>query len=87
MTNIDVEICIDASGREAVQDAVGAAYDGGAATVELCVAMHLDGLTPEMGLVEVARRAFGDRRGLMVMIRPRAGDFVYSAAELALMKR
>jgi len=87
MTNINVEICIEASGRDAVRDAVRAAYDGGAATVELCAAMHLDGLTPEMDLVEVARRAFDDRRGLMVMIRPRAGDFVYTAAELALMKR
>ena len=82
---IPVEICIDASDAAAVDRAVGAAYEGGAATVELCAAMHLDGLTPSVVCLVAARRACGQRPGLMAMIRPRAGDFCYSPAELALM--
>jgi copper homeostasis protein len=47
--------------------------------------MHLDGLTPSVACLVAARRAFRQRPGLMVMIRPRAGDFCYSSAEMALM--
>ena len=82
---IPVEVCIDASNIAAVEQAVSAAYRGGAATVELCAAMHLDGLSPSQGCITAARRAFGSRSGLMAMIRPQAGDFYYSPAELALM--
>jgi copper homeostasis protein len=82
---IPVEICIDASDAAAVDRAVSAAYEGGAATVELCADMHLDGLTPSVDCLVAARRAFRQRPGLMAMIRPRAGDFCYSPAELALM--
>jgi copper homeostasis protein len=82
---IDVEICVDASDETAVREAAGAARAGGAATVELCAAMHLDGLTPTSACLVAARQALGDLPGLMAMIRPRAGDFCYSPAELALM--
>lgn len=82
---IPVEICIDASDAAAVERSVSAAYDGGAATIELCADMHLDGLTPSVDCLVAARRAFRQRPGLMAMIRPRAGDFCYSPAELALM--
>jgi copper homeostasis protein len=82
---IPVEICIDASNAAAVKRAVSAAYEGGAATIELCANMHLDGLTPSVDCLAAARRAFRQRPGLMAMIRPRAGDFCYSSAELALM--
>jgi copper homeostasis protein len=47
--------------------------------------MHLDGLTPSPACLAAARQALGDLPGLMAMIRPRAGDFCYSPAELALM--
>lgn len=87
MVSSKVEICIDASSLDAVRDAVEAAYVGGAATVELCAAMDVDGLTPDIGLIAKARQVFGDRKGLMVMIRPRAGNFAYSATELALMQQ
>ena len=82
---IPVEICIDASDAAAVERSVSAAYDGGAATLELCADMHLDGLTPSVDCLIAARRAFRQRPGLMAMIRPRAGDFCYSPAEIALM--
>ena len=49
--------------------------------------MHLEGLTPTPDLIEVARRTLGSRRGLMVMIRPRAGDFSYTLAERKTMRQ
>lgn len=82
---VEVEICVEASNREAVRQAVRAAYDGGAARVELCAEMAEDGLTPPPDLISVARASFGDRPGLLVMIRPREGDFTFSAAEIAEM--
>ncbi|HRQ14265.1 MAG TPA: copper homeostasis protein CutC [Promineifilum sp.] len=82
---IPVEICIEASEPTAVAHAAGAAYHGGAATVELCAAMALDGLTPSPDCLAAARQAFRQRPGLMAMIRPRAGGFGYAPDELALM--
>lgn len=83
---ISLEICIDATNVTDTAQDVGAAYAGGAATVELCADLATQGLTPANALVRVARAAFGQRRGLMVMVRPRAGDFVYTPAEVALMQ-
>ena len=50
-----------------------------------CGALECGGLTPSFGLV----RAIQDQvpLPLMVMIRPRGGDFCYDAAELATMER
>ena len=84
---VAVEVCIDCDGRQAVTEAVAAAFDGGAATVELCGAMHCDGLTPQKEQIAAARKAFAARRGLMVMIRPRAGGFSYTQGELATMRQ
>ena len=82
---IEVEICINCDGQQNIIDAVGAAYYGGAARVELCGAMHLDGLTPKNGQIISARSAFINKSGLMVMIRPRSGNFCYSSKEIDLM--
>jgi len=48
--------------------------------------MHLEGLTPTPDLIEVARTILGPRRGLMIMIRPRAGAFSYTLAERKTMQ-
>jgi copper homeostasis protein len=85
MPIINVEICLNAENEADTRRAVAAAYEGGATTVELCGQMHLDGLTPAEPLLAVARAAFHTRPGLMVMVRPRAGDFVYSPEEVAHM--
>ena len=47
--------------------------------------MAQDGLTPEVAQIEAARAAFGERVGLLVMIRPRGGGFEYSWDEVDLM--
>lgn len=62
-----------------------AAAQGGAHRIELCSALHLDGLTPSAETIEAARRIEGLK--LHVLIRPREGDFVYDDAETCTMLR
>lgn len=78
---IGVEICIAGADAGTVHAAAAAACLGGADAIELCHAMHLDGLTPPVSHIEAARAGFGSGPGLRVMVRPRAGDFTASAAE------
>jgi copper homeostasis protein len=66
-------------------EAALAAERGGADRIELCKDLSLGGVTPSADLVNAVRAQL--RLPIFVMIRPRAGDFVYSAAELAEMKR
>lgn len=69
---------------ESVEDAV-AAEEGGADRIELCAALDLGGLTPSVGLYQEVRDA--TRLPVVVMIRPRPGDFVYSPYEFRVMAR
>ncbi len=74
---IPLEICIDST---FAAQAAKAAFDGGASRIELCSQMNLNGLTPSIPEMKEARESF-PKSGLMVMIRPRDGNFVYSMAE------
>jgi copper homeostasis protein len=58
-----------------------AAQAGGAGRVELCASLDEGGVTPSHGTIVLARE--GLAIPLYVLIRPRAGDFVYEDAELA----
>jgi copper homeostasis protein len=56
----------------------------GANRIELCADLHLDGLTPSF---ELMQKACSDLKiPVMVMIRPRAGDFIYTEKEIKQMK-
>src|SRR5699024_7577546 len=52
--------------------------------IELCSALNLGGLTPSVGLIEAASEIFAQ---VHVLIRPRAGGFQYTRAEVELMLR
>lgn len=71
-----LEVCVD------TPDGLAAAVEAGADRCELCAGLDLGGLTPGAGLLAAARTA-----GLPVhvLVRPRAGDFVASGADLAAM--
>jgi copper homeostasis protein len=58
---------------------------GGADRLELCSALDLGGLTPSAGTFLEIRETC--RLPIVVMIRPRSGDFVYSEAEFRVMIR
>jgi copper homeostasis protein len=62
-----------------------AAQEGGAGRVELCTALELGGLTPSHAQIALARERL--RIPLYVLIRPRAGDFLYSELECEAMQR
>jgi copper homeostasis protein len=62
-----------------------AAQEGGAGRVELCTALELGGLTPSYAQIALARAQL--RIPLYVLIRPRAGDFLYDEREFATMLR
>ncbi len=62
-----------------------AAQEGGAGRVELCTTLELGGLTPSHAQIALARERL--RIPLYVLIRPRAGDFLYSDLECETMLR
>lgn len=70
----------------AVQDPAGArdAIAAGADRLELCQALGVGGLTPSIGLIEATVAAVGGAR-VNVLVRPRAGGFVYDRSEIALV--
>ncbi len=74
---VKLEVCVD--------DALGLAeaVAGGADRVELCSALALGGLTPSAGMMALAA---GCGVPCFPIIRPRAGNFVYSAADVTVMR-
>jgi copper homeostasis protein len=62
-----------------------AAETGGAARVELCGALESGGLTPSHAAIAVAMERL--RIPVHVLIRPRAGDFVFDDLECEVMRR
>jgi copper homeostasis protein len=62
-----------------------AAERGGAHRIELCMELRLGGLTPGQELMRLVRASV--QLPIFMMIRPRAGDFVYSPEELGQMRR
>ncbi len=75
--DVVVEVCLDSA------DSAVAAERGGADRVELCDNLIEGGTTPSAGMIAAARTAVD--LGLMVMIRPRGGDFCYSPLEVEAM--
>ncbi len=83
---VKIEVCINCDAKQSITESVSSAFISKASSVELCSSMEFDGLTPSVSQIIEARNAFKNRKGLMVMIRPRKGDFCYSNQEFQLMK-
>ncbi len=76
-SKILIEVCCGS-----VDDAIEAAK-GSADRIELNSSLFIGGLTPSLGsIIETKRRL---NIPVMVMIRPRAGGFCYTQAEMAVM--
>jgi copper homeostasis protein len=73
-----LEVAVDSLAR------AEAAQRAGAHRLELCANLEAGGLTPSLELIRQVRSAV--RLPIHVMVRPRRGDFVYSAQEFAEMK-
>ena len=76
---ITFEVCVDSV------DAAVAAQEGGGDRVELCADLLEGGTTPSAGTVQLALETL--RIPVNVIIRPRGGDFCYSATEFEAMRR
>jgi len=76
--NLIFEACVDT-----LEDAL-AAEQRGANRIELCSALDEDGLTPSQELTQQCIHQLSIP--IMVMIRPRGGDFVYSEEEIRQME-
>lgn len=63
------------------------AIRGGANRLELCGNLGLGGgTTPSLGLLKAVQKAVKSHNiPIMVMIRPRVGDFLYSDSEMEVM--
>ena len=66
-------------------EAALAAQCGGADRIELCGNLRIGGVTPSIEVMRTAREQL--RIPIFAMIRPRGGEFAYSEAEFAEMKR
>ncbi len=73
-----IEVCAN-SAESSIE-----AEKGGAYRVELCAAIPEGGTTPSYGEMVVTRKSIGIK--MNVIIRPRAGDFLYSDIEFEAMK-
>lgn len=74
---VRLEVCVDSA------EGLAQAVAGGADRIELCAALAVGGLTPSSGLIGLAARCGVP---VVAMIRPRAGDFVWSDTEVAMME-
>lgn len=72
-----LEVCVDSYASAM------AAIDGGADRLELCCALSVGGLTPSAALLSQIRRV--SDIPVRCLMRPRAGDFLYSQAEIQQM--
>ena len=72
-----LEVCVDSL------ESARAAIRGGADRLELCSALAIGGLTPYKGLLKQIRKE--SDIPIRCLMRPRAGDFLYTPEEIQLM--
>ena len=79
ISRVCFETCVDSL------EAALAAHRGGADRIELCAGLAEGGVTPGAGTIRHVRELL--RIPVHVLVRPRPGDFLYSADEFEAMRR
>jgi copper homeostasis protein len=74
-----LEVCVDS-----IDSAINA-FEAGADRIELCYNLPEGGTTPGFGIIASVREKID--LPLQIMVRPRAGDFLYSKDEFEIMKK
>jgi len=74
-----LEACV-----ENLKDAI-AAEQQGANRIELCDNLNVGGTTPSYGTIYMAKKVL--HIPIMVLIRPRSGNFIYNSQEIEIMKK
>lgn len=77
MNRVSVEVCVDSI------ESLNNALLGGADRIELCSSLPLGGISPTYGLTQYAVRH--SHVPVYAMVRPRSGDFLFTADEVAMM--
>jgi copper homeostasis protein len=77
-------LCVLEVSVETAESALAAEH-GGANRIELCAELRQGGITPSEDLMRQVRDKV--RLPIFVMVRPRAGDFVYTPEEVEQMRR
>ncbi|PSW11030.1 copper homeostasis protein CutC [Photobacterium sanctipauli] len=72
-----IEVCIDNI------ESLHLAQQGGATRIELCSSLALGGLTPNVGLMQLAAKYASIP--VYAMIRPRQGDFLFEQQDVEIM--
>ena len=85
MIGKNLEICINSDNLISLPINLNSAFIGGAKRVELCSAMHLDGLTPESTAIKMCAQQIPAHGELLVMIRPAANKFTVNKTLLNTM--
>jgi copper homeostasis protein len=73
-----IEVCVEGAANAAIAEA------GGADRIELCAALSEGGLSPTPGMLRATLDAV--RLPVVVMLRPRGGDFCFSDGEIGIMR-
>jgi copper homeostasis protein len=84
---IALEICINADELQLLDHNITAALTGGASRIELCADMRQQGMTPSVQAIQIARRCFASKAGLLVMVRFSPDDQIQHQAGLSAMQR
>ncbi|WP_448548090.1 copper homeostasis protein CutC [Thalassotalea fusca] len=81
-----IEICLASDTQAVLAQQVESICHAGAARIELCAQMDKAGLTPSRHAIATARAASKNSVELLVMARPRGGDFHYDGTEINLLR-
>ncbi|MDA1027676.1 MAG: copper homeostasis protein CutC [Bacteroidetes bacterium] len=82
---IDVEICIDCTNLTTALKSAEAALEGGARRIECCKDMVIGGTTPDLTILQKIVDLVGGKIEVVVMIRPRGGDFTFNRTDRMTM--